>query len=157
MIHPTILPFQWNVWQLLKWLEEYLWACICGISNVFLPLIHCKLHLHNNPDYRLSMSFDQNWHITQGDNNHVCCVANHDGLDKIKFTQGHNLLWLDVLLAGDWGRRYWQPSHLPDHESPLGIEWQRHLILKPLSAMTRSPPSDRRVIWHLSVSSDLTS
>ena len=37
------------------------------------------------------------------------------------------LLWLGVLLAGNWRRRYWQPSHLPDHESPLGIERQRHL------------------------------
>ena len=38
----------------------------------------------------------------------------------------HNLLWLDVLLAGNWGKRYWWPSDLPDHESPLGIERQRH-------------------------------
>ena len=38
----------------------------------------------------------------------------------------YNLLWINVLLVGNWGRRYWQPSHLPDQESPLGIERQRH-------------------------------
>ena len=38
----------------------------------------------------------------------------------------HSLLWLNALLAGNWGRRYLQPSHLPDHESPLGIERQRY-------------------------------
>ena len=37
-----------------------------------------------------------------------------------------SLLWLNVLLAGDWGRRYWKPSHLPYHEPPLGTERQRH-------------------------------
>ena len=50
-----------------------------------------------------------------------------------------NLLWLNVLLAGNWRRRYWQPSHLPDHESPLGIERQRHLCPLLLGA---------KPLWH---------
>ena len=32
------------------------------------------------------------------------------------------------MLACNWGRRYRKPSHLPDHESPLGIERQRHSV-----------------------------
>ena len=31
-----------------------------------------------------------------------------------------------VLLAGDWERRFWKPSHLQYHEPPLGTEQQRH-------------------------------
>ena len=49
------------------------------------------------------------------------------------------LLWLNVLLAGNWRRRYWQLSHLPDHESPLGIERQRHLCPLLLGA---------KPLWH---------
>ena len=33
---------------------------------------------------------------------------------------------LNILLAGDWRWRWWKPSHLPYHEHPMGIEWQRH-------------------------------
>ena len=49
--------------------------------------------------------------------------------------------WLrpKVLLAGNWGRRYWQPHHLPDHEYPLGIERQRHSCTLLLGA---------RPLWH---------
>ena len=42
-------------------------------------------------------------------------------------------------LAGNWGRRYWQHSHLQDHESPLGIERQRHSCSLLLGA---------KLLWH---------
>ena len=50
-----------------------------------------------------------------------------------------NLLWLNVLLAGNRRRRYWQPSHLPYHESPLGIERQGNLCPLLLGA---------KPLWH---------
>ena len=37
-----------------------------------------------------------------------------------------SLLWLNVLLAGNWGWRHWEPFYLPYHEPALVIEWQGH-------------------------------
>ena len=34
-----------------------------------------------------------------------------------------SLLWLNIMLASDWGGRYWEPSHLLHHEPPVAIEW----------------------------------
>ena len=36
-----------------------------------------------------------------------------------------SLLLFNVLLASNWGWRHWNPSHFPDHEPPLGTQWQR--------------------------------
>ena len=36
------------------------------------------------------------------------------------------LLWLNVLFAGNWGWRHWEPFYLPYHEPALAIEWQGH-------------------------------
>ena len=37
-----------------------------------------------------------------------------------------SLLWLNVLFAGNWGWRHWEPFYLPYHEPALAIEWQGH-------------------------------
>ena len=37
-----------------------------------------------------------------------------------------SILWLTVLLAGDWWWRHWEPFYLPYHEPPIVIEWQGH-------------------------------
>ena len=37
-----------------------------------------------------------------------------------------SLIWLNVLFAGNWGWRHWEPFYLPYHEPDLVIEWQRH-------------------------------
>ena len=37
-----------------------------------------------------------------------------------------SLLWLNVLFAGNWGWRHWEPFYLPYHEPALVIEWQGH-------------------------------
>ena len=37
-----------------------------------------------------------------------------------------NLLWLNVLFAGNWGWRHREPFYLPYHKSALVIEWQGH-------------------------------
>ena len=51
-----------------------------------------------------------------------------------------SLLWLNILLAGNWIRRCWKPSHLPDHKPPLSTERQRHMC----SPLLGAKPS-----WHL--------
>ena len=38
-----------------------------------------------------------------------------------------SLLWLNVLFAGNWGWRHWEPFYLPYHEPALVIEWQGHM------------------------------
>ena len=50
-----------------------------------------------------------------------------------------SLLWLNVLLAGDRGRRHREPFYLPYHEPPLVIERQRH---------TCSFLLDTELLWH---------
>ena len=57
----------------------------------------------------------------------------------------------------NWRRRYWQPSHLPDHESPLGTERQKHLCplllgAKPLwhRRESESPLAMTKIHWRLS-------
>ena len=37
-----------------------------------------------------------------------------------------SLLWLNVLFAGNWGWRHWEPFYLPYHEPALVIAWQGH-------------------------------
>ena len=37
-----------------------------------------------------------------------------------------SLLWLNVLFAGNWRWRHWEPFYLPYHEPALVIEWQGH-------------------------------
>ena len=64
---------------------------------------------------------------------HLCCwgYSHHSGTELLP-THGpspprcNSLLWLNVLLAGDWGLRHWEPFYLPYHEPPLVVEWQRH-------------------------------
>ena len=51
----------------------------------------------------------------------------------------NNLLWLNVLLAGDWRWRNWEPFYLPYHEPPLVVEWQRHKYSFLL---------DTKLLWH---------
>ena len=82
------------------------------------------------------------YHDAQGPHDEV--YSNHIGTELLSAhgsctAQCRNLLWLNVLLAGNWRRRYWQPFHLPDHESPLGIERQRHLCPLLLGA---------KPLWH---------
>ena len=77
---------------------------------------------------------------------HLCCwgYSHHSGTELLP-THGpspprcNSLLWLNVLLAGDWGRRHWEPFYLPYHEPPLVVEWQRH---------TYSFLLDTKPLWH---------
>ena len=77
---------------------------------------------------------------------HLCCwgYSHHSGTELLP-THGPNpprcnsLLWLNVLLAGDWGWRHWEPFYLPYHEPPLVVEWQRH---------TYSFLLDTKPLWH---------
>ena len=64
------------------------------------------------------------------------------------------LIWLNVLLACDRGRRHWEPFYLPYHEPPLVIEWQRHtcsfrLDTEPLwhRGKWKSRPASKRDPW----------
>ena len=50
-----------------------------------------------------------------------------------------SLLWLNVLLAGNWGWRRWEPFYMPYHEPPLVSEWQGH---------TCSVLLDTKPLWH---------
>ena len=49
------------------------------------------------------------------------------------------LLWLNVLFAGNWGWRHWEPFYLPYHEPAQVIEWQGH---------TCSFLLDTKPLWH---------
>ena len=77
---------------------------------------------------------------------HLCCwsYSHHSGTELLP-THGpsplrcNSLLWLNVLLAGDWGWRHWEPFYLPYHEPPLVVEWQRH---------TYSFLLDTKPLWH---------
>ena len=49
------------------------------------------------------------------------------------------LLWLNVLFAGNWGRRHQEPFYLPNHEPALVTEWQGHMCSFLL---------DTETLWH---------
>ena len=57
-IRLAVLTALWNIWQLTDRLEARLWACMCGVNNVNLPVIYSKLR-HSTltlTDYRFSTS-----------------------------------------------------------------------------------------------------
>ena len=58
IIHLAVLTAPWNIWQLTDHPEARLWACMCGVNNVNLPLIYGKLHQSTLTltDYRFSTS-----------------------------------------------------------------------------------------------------
>ena len=45
---------------------------------------------------------------------------------RLTFSRCGSLLWLNVLFAGNWGWRHWEPFYLPYHIPALVIEWQGH-------------------------------
>ena len=53
-----MLTAPWNIWQLTDHPEARLWACMCGVNNVNLPLIYDKLRQSTLTltDYRFSTS-----------------------------------------------------------------------------------------------------
>ena len=62
--------------------------------------------------------------------------------------------WVNVLFAGNWGWRHWEPFNLPYHEPALVIEWQGHtcsflLGTKPLWHWRKwmSRPTSKRDPW----------
>ena len=64
---------------------------------------------------------------------HICLWGySHQSGTELLPTHGSNpswcssLLWLNVLFAGNWGWRHWEPFYLPYHEPALVIEWQGH-------------------------------
>ena len=77
---------------------------------------------------------------------HLCCwgYSHHPRIELLP-THGpspprwNSLLWLNVLLAGDWGWRHWEPFYLPYHEPALVTEWQGH---------TCSFLLDTKPLWH---------
>ena len=77
---------------------------------------------------------------------HLCCwgYSHHSGTELLP-AHGPNpprcnsLLWLNILLAGDWGWRHWEPFYLPYHEPPLVVEWQSY---------TCSFLLDTKPLWH---------
>ena len=77
---------------------------------------------------------------------HLCCwgYSHHSGTELLQIhgpspPRCNSLLWLNVLLAGDWGWRHWEPFYLSYHEPPLDVEWQRH---------TYSFLLDTKPLWH---------
>ena len=70
IIHLHVLTAPWNIWQLTERPEARLWACMCGVNNVNLPVIYGKLRQSTLTltDYRFSTSFDQLGIFEQGDN-----------------------------------------------------------------------------------------
>ena len=57
-IHLAVLTAPWNIWQLTDHPEARLWACMCGVNNVNLPVIYGKLRQSTLTltDYRFSTS-----------------------------------------------------------------------------------------------------
>ena len=43
IIYLAMLTAPWNIWQLTERPETRLWACMCGVNNVNLTVIHGKL------------------------------------------------------------------------------------------------------------------
>ena len=58
IIHLAVLTAPWNIWQLTDRPEARLWACMCGVNNVNLPVIYVKLRQSTLTltDYRFSTS-----------------------------------------------------------------------------------------------------
>ena len=65
---------------------------------------------------------------------HLCCwgYSHHHSGTELLPTHGpsssrySSLLWLNVLFAGNWRWRHWEPFYLSYHEPALVIEWQGH-------------------------------
>ena len=64
---------------------------------------------------------------------HLCCWGySHQYSTELLLVHESSLsqcscpLWFNVLLAGYWEWRHWDPFYLPYHEPPLVIEWQGH-------------------------------
>ena len=92
---------------------------------------------------------------------HLCCwgYSHHLGTELLPLhgpssPRCSSLLWLNILLAGNRGRTYWEPCYFPYHEPPLVIEWQRHTCAFLLDTETlwhrwkwKSRPASKRDPW----------
>ena len=71
--------------------------------------------------------------MTDRQQHHLCSWGySHQSGTELLSTHGPSpswcgsLLWLNVLLAGNWGWRHREPFYLLYHEPALLIEWQGH-------------------------------
>ena len=117
-------------------------------------VINCHFQNGETTCYQLSKRLSDNSTIT------VCWSYSHHSSTEL--LPAHvssspwcsSLVWLNVLLAGNWGWRHWEPFYLPYHEPPLVIEWRWHMCwflldTKPLWhwGKWKSEPTGKRHLW----------